>query len=590
MKKIIKKVLTSLCALALCVFCLTGCSWLQIDKERYYKEVIVTIGNKESNIKEFTKKDLIDSFSNYGYQYYQSYGYSLEESINKTIESMIDRDLLMDVVKKEIDNDNDYKITDAEKKEIRKEVFDYMQDSINTYEEKVRKEWDMTIETEDEEETSSLRTAEEEYTPTTTYDYATHTVSRVEEEEENVYIPENLPEHFSKDYRIVLNEKVSNEAWTRYIKSLQDLAKSEGRSTKEADVLLAEEERLVELMTNNLYLEKYEKKFFDKTPVAVDTVLEYYREQYKAQYQKFSSSASLYQTAMESASSEYVYYHLDDKDSGSVDNKYINVKHILINFTEEQKAEISSLNTEYGISGDNSEEDETKKQNKTYQRRLNEIAQRATSTFEMSEEMYKQYGSSFNFKKVEGKKNTYTASAKDIYKFVKYYADGVNLKEKCQNFNELVYIFNDDSGLMNSEFDYVVNLDTNITDQMVKPFADGARGLDTYYGGEGEGSMTMIISEYGYHIIMHTGRAENIVEPSNIDNISDEKLLYILCNTMTTPESNKSIFNYIYDDLSLDDNLYNNMTSQVVANERTLLKAKDYVITYYESRYKDLWK
>ena len=65
MKKLIKKILTTLCALTLCVLCLTGCSWLQIDKARYYNEVVVTIGNKDAITKEFTKKDLIEAFSNY---------------------------------------------------------------------------------------------------------------------------------------------------------------------------------------------------------------------------------------------------------------------------------------------------------------------------------------------------------------------------------------------------------------------------------------------------------------------------------------------------------------------------------------------
>ena len=597
MKKLIKKILTTLCALTLCVLCLTGCSWLQIDKARYYNEVVVTIGNKDAITKEFTKKDLIEAFSNYGYQYYQSNGNSLEEAVNKTIKSMIDRSLLMDVVKKEIDNDNKYKITDTEKLELRKQVFDYMQDSINTYETKVKKEWNMEADIETSDKAEPLRKAEEEYTPTTKYEIITNAngttttqVTRVDKDEETVEVPADMPEHFTKDYRVVVDEKVSNEAWTRYIKSLQDLAKAEGRSTNEADVLLNEEERLYDLMLNNKYLTKYEQKFFDNTPVNVQAVLDYYREQYKSQLQTYKSNEKLYQTAMESASSNYIYYHLDNKDSASVKNKYINVKHILINFTEEQKAEITTLNTLYGITSDNTDENEEKKQNSDYQAQLRRIAGRTTSTFEMPEEMYLAYGAKYNFQKVVGKENTYTAYASDIYNFVRDYADGVNLKEKATNFNKLVYIFNDDSGFMNSEFDYVVNLDTTITDKMVKPFADGIRALDTANGGEGAGSMDMIISEYGYHIIFHEGVAENIVDENNIDNISDENLLYLLCTNTTTPESNKTIFNYIYDKLKLDENLYNNMTSQVIENERTALKANNYVITYYEKRYKDLWK
>ena len=141
---------------------------------------------------------------------------------------------------------------------------------------------------------------------------------------------------------------------------------------------------------------------------------------------------------------------------------------------------------------------------------------------------------------------------------------------------------------MNSEFDYVVNLDTNVTDQMVIPFADGVRELDTMYGGKGEGSMKWIISSYGIHIIFHDGNVKNIVDESTINN--DAKLLEILCNTYTTPDSNKSIFNYIYDTLKLDDSTYNNLTSQMVANARTQLKQQNIVIEYYVNNYKDLYE
>jgi len=575
-KKTIKKILTTLCTLVLCLVCLTGCSLLEINKDKYYNQVVITISKENKNIKEFTKKDLVEAFSNYGYQYYQDYGYSMEESVNQTITSMIDRELLMDVVKSQIT------LTDQEKLEIKKEAFDYMQDSINTFEEKVRTEWEMEIAIETPEEAEPMRTAETEYSPTTEYNSNTGKVTRIEETKESIYIPEGLPQNFTKDYRIITDKKVSDEAWTRYIKSLQDLAKSEGRSTVESDVLRYEQDRLIELLTTNKYLEKYEKAFFDKTPVDVESVLKYYKEQYKSDMETYKANEDLYHTDMKNASSNYIYYHVN---SG---NEYVNVKHILMNFTQEQKDEITSLNTRYGITDDNSKEDEERKKNTEYQRQLKQIVNRTKTTFEMSDELYNTYAIGYGFKKVG--ENTYEAYAADVYRFVQAYSTGATLREKSSRFDDLVYVFNDDSGFMNSEFDYVVNLDTNVTDQMVKPFADGVRALDKSNGGEGEGSMDMIVSTYGLHIIFHDGVVENLVDEANIDNISDAQLLAILCNTTTSPDSNKSIFNYIYDTLSLDSTLYDNMTQEVVKNERTQLKANNYVITYYESRYKDLFE
>lgn len=576
MKKLVKKVLTTICTLVLCLVCLTGCSWLEINKGKYYDQIVVTIGDKM----EFTKKDLVEAFSTYGYQYYQQYGYSMEESINQTISSMIDRELLMDYVV----NEAKISITAEEKTRIKKESFDYMRDSIKTFEDKIRKEWEMEITTETPETVEPLRTAETEYSPKT--EYVDGVVVRIEDDADESLIPDNLPENFNKEYYLTLitDRKIANEAWTRYVKSLQDLAKSEGRSTVESDVLKFEQERLIDLLSTNKYLEKFEKNFFDNTPVDVQSVLDYYKEQYKSQKETYSSNESLYHTAMTKASTEYVYYHVN---SG---NEYVNVKHILINFTQEQKDAITTLNKRYGITDDGSEADEEKKTNSEYKRQLNEIVNRTKTTFEMSEDMYNNYALGFGFRKVEGKESTYEAYASDIYSFVRSYSNGVSLREKSSKFDDLIYVFNDDPGIMNSEFDYVVNLDTSVKDQMVKPFADGVRALDTSNGGEGAGSMDMIVSTYGLHIIFHDGVAENLVNDANIDNISDEQLLAILCTTKTTPDSNKSIFNFIYDKLNLDDNLYNNMTQKIVSDARTQLKANNIVITYYENNYKDLFE
>jgi hypothetical protein len=102
--------------------------------------------------------------------------------------------------------------------------------------------------------------------------------------------------------------------------------------------------------------------------------------------------------------------------------------------------------------------------------------------------------------------------------------------------------------------------------------------------------MDIVASTYGLHIIYHDGIAENLVDSANINTISDEQLLSILCSTTTSPDSNKSIFNFIYDKLALDDNLYNNMTQKLVSDARTQLKANNIVITYYENHYKDLFE
>jgi len=611
-KKLIKKILTMACSLILCVLLLSGCSWLKIDNYRYYNQVVVSVDGHD-----FYKKDLIEAFNNYGYQYYESYGYTLEESVNYTIGTMIDRWLLLEDIKA----NSAYKITDQEKLEIKAEVFEYMQDSINTFETQIREEWDMTVPSEESsEEESSLRAKEEAYTPTTYYSIAldrtettngnvqkfykgvvtrtqdyevvedhsiTETnggvetkityykvVEEVVSEEESPILDSSitLESHFNKNIQIISDKKVSDEAWTRYVKSLQDQAKDEGRSTKESDVLLHEEQRLETLLTNNLYLEKYENDFNSNLPVDVETVLSYYRSQYKSEKETYTNNEDLYHTAMKESSSKYIYFH---PNSG---NEYINTKHILIKFNDAQTEAITALNTEFGVKNDYSDADEARKQGAEYKARLNKIIGQTTSTFELD-------GETKTWNAIISSDNEYS-----VYEYVQSKVTGATLEERCAQFNELMYIFNDDEGSMNSEFDYVVNLDTNVTDQMVKPFADGVRALDESNGGAGAGSMSYIVSEYGIHIIFHAGNKANLIEEKNIDNVSDNDLLRILCTNYTTPESNKTIFNYIYDTLKLDEEAYDIKSQGDINTIRTEMAQNGIVIKYYEDNYKDLWE
>ena len=85
-------------------------------------------------------------------------------------------------------------------------------------------------------------------------------------------------------------------------------------------------------------------------------------------------------------------------------------------------------------------------------------------------------------------------------------------------------------------------------------------------------------------------KSTKLIEEKNIDNVSDEDLLRILCNSYTTPESNKTIFNFIYDKLALDETAYDEKSQRDIYTIRTELANAGIVIDYYEDNYKDLWK
>ncbi len=565
------------CCFTLCLVVLTGCSWLKIDNNKFYNAIVASVGDKN-----FTKRELVTAYNSYGYQYTENFGYSMEDAINYTIGSMIDRWLLLEDIKA----NPAYALTDEDKLDIKADVFKYMQDSVFSHEEQVRKEWGITVDTEtsEDDKEEGLRKSETEYTPKTYYDEGVVYRVETDEEESGMLRDETitLDSHFNKSMQIVTDKKVSDEAWTRYIKALQDAAESEERDTAEDKVLLHEENTLTETMTNNKYLEKYKLAYYDNLPVDTDAILSYFRTQYNKQRTNFTANKSLYHKAMENANSEYVYYHVN---SG---NEYVNVKHILINFSEAQKEAITSLNSQFGISNDYSDEDEVKKADPVYKAKLDKIIAQTTTTFEMD-------GEEKTWNALNSTNNDYS-----VWEYVQSQVTGSTLQERAEQFNKLVYIFNDDEGFMNSEFDYVVNLDTSVTDKMVKPFANGVRALDesskgeqgkwlnATEGGEGAGSMDYIISEYGIHIIFHAGNAQNVIDYNILDN--DEELLRLLCTTTTTPESNKSIFNMIWDKLDVDGSAYDIKSQADINTIRTRLADQGIKFVYYEDNYKDMWE
>ena len=544
MKKLFKKLATIVCSLMLCVMVCTGCSVIEVDNYKYYHDtVVVTVGDIE-----FTMNDLIVAFNNYGRQYYENNGYTMENAIKATATSMVERELLLREIIKESATNPYLKLYDEDYAYIREQAWKHMQDTIDGYEETIRKEMEIddSVIAGDEtptEEEEPLRTEKESYNPTVVYEDGV--VKRVPTQIEYA-ITDTVSMHFEQ---AITDEEVSNEAMTRYIKDLQDGAKAEGRDSSESAVIAYEEERLIDILTKNRYLEKFEHYFMASLNVDTNTVVEYYKTQYEAQRAIYSNDMSAYHEAMKKYTSNHVFYH---PDAG---NQYVNINHILIKFTKDQTDRIARIE---GLTG-------YKKGTPEYQAEVEKIARETTSTF------------------IDEEGNEVTRSASYVANVVTEYVNAATtLKSKAQRFEEMMYRFNDDTGNMNADFYYVVNLDPTVEDQMVKEFADTARSLHKEVGAGGVSEM--IITDYGYHILFDAGAVVNVTE--DIDTLTYEDLFF----NYTNASRSKTLFNYFYDKLSLDKNAYNNRSQEILDNIYTTLKEQDITIKYYEYRYQDLWK
>lgn len=564
-----KKIFTILCALVLSVTMFAGCNLTTLNKAKYYKTVVVTVDggeeHKEYN-KEYNREDLLNAFYNYSYSNVSSGSVSAEDGLDTAIESMVNRDLLINFIKTEYFDTGILTLSDEDIKNIRYEAFEYMQDQIFSYENEVREEWDRVITSESEDdstesdESTSLRDEYNAYSSSIEAIYESENVIGFKNVElkEGSNVKFDVPEKF-EDFIKITDEDVSAEAYARYVSSLQKSAKSLGKSTKESDVIQAEIDRLIKTLTENKYITLYQEWFntnqqFETTASGemlkdsvIDDVLAEFKKQYESQKKLYEKSESAYHTAMAGDDISGIYYH-PDYGQGT---EYMYVSHILIQFSDAQKTQVSNLKSEL--------ENGTITQS-YYDRKMEELIERTPVTYEENG---------------VAKSSNAASVYQKVVDYVNSNASDNDNVRRAQLFNDMIYMFNDDPGIMNQDFAYVVNLDENVTDKMVAEFADACRELDKT---EGEGGITKVVSEHGLHIIFHAGHVTSVDE-SVLNN--RQTLLNALVSHKTQLSSNKTLFDVIYDSLSTAsvDTRSNNIVEQ----------AKGYVkVTIYTKKAKSL--
>ena len=554
-----KKILTIMCSLILCVVTLTGCNMLELDKKKYYEQVVASVTSEQSEyVREYTKKELIEAYYNYSYSNVQNGSVTAEQGVKTAFNSMIERGLLIAGIEKEYIKTGEIDFTEEHENQIREEAFEYMQDQIFNYEDEIRIEKGITPESEDqatseEEVEESLRAEYEKYEPQIIYNEEIDGAVKNTELDHDTILGYTVPLHFTQK---ITDEAISKEAYVRYVKALQKSAKSEGRDTSESEVIKHEEERLIKLLTENKYLELFEEYLAQNNVYNVidangnitvredvlDKVVDYYKKQYNAQKNLFDLNINAYHTAMGSDASK-VYYH---PNSGE---EYMYVSHILLKFSDSQASEVKALKGK--LENKQISQDE-------YDRKVKNIANNIQVVYEKNNEVY-------------------TSNAEEVYKTIVDYVNtygGNDVEKRAKLFNDMIYIYNDDEGIMNKDFAYVVNLKTTVEDKMVKEFANASRELNENPE-KGVGSMSeMVITEYGVHIIFHAGLVENIITSNNIDNLTYQALF----KHNTQLSSNKTLFNFVYDQLTFND--YATRTTDLVKQIKGNVVIDDYVDNY----------
>lgn len=551
-----KKFITYIFSLLFCVTMFAGCSLIQLNPTKYYSQTVAQIVYDKNNKVNFTMKDLLEAYNNYGYQLQQNNStLSSEDALKQTAELMVQRYMLVKEIKNQIGE-----LTQGEKNVLMRETYEHINTTLASLEDEIRVEWDRVVNEDDKDEDSSTEegpTEYQEYKPTVERVYYEEEVNgvtkyksklvRVEEEKE--------PEDESDPGKFVQNitdADVSAEAWKRYMKTLQKNNEKLGIKLSDEKAFEEEINRIYGVLEENKYISKYQEHLTKNLEIDSTSVVESYKQKYKRDYELYSNNESAYHTAMANDAST-VYYH---PNSG---NEYVYVTHVLLGFSDETLAKIKNLEKLYQS---NSIE------KSVYEEKLKQLQNIETTMIDYYDE--------------KGNKKQISAQLayEEIYNNVSKYDKDVNFELRAKEFNKYIYKYNTDQGILNRDFAYVVNLDTNVEDQMVKPFADEARRLQKE---EGVGAMSEpILTDYGYHIILNLGPVTNVVEYNNIDNLTWEALY----NVKTQPSSEKTLFHVEYDALNSDSTKVSTILNNLVND----LAAQVEVVNYWEERYLTLLK
>ena len=528
---------------------LSGCNLVSINEYKLYNTVVIEVGDVK-----ITKETLLQRYNSIGAQYVKD-GYSVEQAMQITVDSIINRELILMHAKSSLGE-----LTQNQKNDVWQEVYDSVNERLKEIEGQVKAEWNVVyLNVEDEPE------KEKTYATYVPYEKKVKLVEgefvRVEVEDEEVELPIGnfVRENFDGNVDWVATGKtysdLQQEAMSRYMRNLKNAESWKKLSTIDSEVFGRELTRLYDIFEGNKYVKLLEENFNNNLEVDNVAIVNKYIELVQDSFSKYGfvdelgnvadSAMQAYHSAMGS-DSKTVYYH---PNSGQ---EYIYISHILVKYTDEQTAEIESIK--------------------------NRRAQNEIDDTQMNLELQAIYNQiSGRIRDEEGKEMGELISASDILTQIQNaLLLGNTVEEKAQIFNEYIYKYNKDDGMMNAETPYVVNLDTEVTDRMVKPFADASRELFQ----TGMGSLSgLVLTDFGYHIIFYSKPVQNIINYNDLLNITPE----VLYDQTISLAGDKSMYDKMYE--TVNKRSFTNYQTGLINQMKSEVD-----VTIYKSRYSDLLK
>ena len=539
-----------LCLLMTFAFVLSGCDLFPRNMSAYLNKSVCTITYENGETEDITTREYINAFNSYCYSLVQN-GTSYEDAANQTIDVLVNRYVLLH----HATSNNLVTIDDSAEKEILDDVYTSLESNLDTYIDEVRDDWDITAPTSPEENEDAVV-----YTPyvqqaEVVFDGENYKIRLLDTEDDPQTTNfQNIDAVITEFNNYALEDdgtdstRIRKEAYRRFISALKSNEEGLNLSTDNASVLKRYVEDVYDTTKENYIitqLEEYYQTSEGYSTISVRQVLDKYKSLMLQSKFSYEANSENYDTAM-LENFEDVYYVVDDN--------YFFVSNLLVMFDDEtvgsdgltQKGRYDNLETEYNNGYITYGE---------YQRRAKELAYQVVAT------------------KRDSEGNLIEGSEIGVETLLSNLQNALNLEStnegKAKVFNDYLYAYGEDTGVVNAEYPYVIGTETS---QMVESFTDAARKLneDGVFG-----ALSGIVpSEYGAHIIIYLGKVENLFTISDVSTFNlIESDIEKLTETKLSPLNNKTLFDKIFEQLSEDNySIFENMNLNVLKNKCKIVR------------------
>ena len=646
-----KKIFSLVLCLIMCMSVLTGCNLFGTDIEGYYNAVVATInydytlnGQQYTYSEDITKRELIDAYNSYGYNYSQNYGYSMEDAIDMTLDNLINTKLMLTDVKNHFGDDL---FDDAETTYLWRETYYSFYENLQSY-------YNDLMGIDDEEDSSSSDEEEpvvyEKYEKNAAlYDkgnqkYGVKRVTAVETvrgSDDILYYDlgdgKQIAYNYEKEvdgvyvFKEMIRDTISNltldtnweEAFDQYMSAVRENYSYEDLKGEEK-CFYFELDRIYEIVRDNYLVQRYEELYnryaesgSTLTNVRAEDIVNYYNNEVRADYDKYSNDSETFETDVLSNSTlvDYVY-------EGINATNYFNVGVIKIDFKDKTLEDLDTIknNEDYGAYVDAVEnlynsmyvsvKDETTGEVIIDEKTGKEVTVTASELLKLiNDEMVKtkdyldldtilaDENEVNGILELKGYETSISQEQKE--QIVRSYVEDYNrlvAYEKADAFVKYYYYYNDDTTFLNTDKNAVFGIARDGSVVYSSQYSESQNDAfdaalkELYNNGNAQVGDTsgIIRTDDGIYILFYAGAVENLYPGVTKDFALTVSDITTLAKVRVNIFSEKKIFDYIYDELYEEDQFSNFEEANLNYLVHALTKADENAIIKNYDNYKDL--